>query len=172
MPTGVKRRDHVLAGPAGPTRLTEDDLYLFNEGSHFNLFDKLGAHPMTADGVEGVYFAVWAPGAEQVSVFGDFNDWHKGRHPLRPRGQSGIWEGFLRGVHKGARYKYHVVSRYRGYNVDKADPFAFYAEVPPLTGSVVWDLDYAWQDQAWMAERRRRNALDAPISIYEMHLGS
>ncbi len=154
------------------TRLTEEDLYLFNEGSHFRLYDKLGAHLTTVGGAAGTYFAVWAPGAEQVTVFGDFNGWDKGAHPLRPRGQSGIWETFIPGVGKGARYKYHVVSRYHHYRVDKADPFAVYSEVPPLTGSVVWDLAYDWQDHAWMEGRHRCNGLSAPVSIYEVHLGS
>ncbi len=154
------------------TPLSEDDLYLFNQGSHFRIYDKLGAHPMTVDGSQGTYFAVWAPNAEQVSVMGQFNDWDKSSHPLRPRGQSGVWEGFIPGVGKGTVYKYHVVSRYNGYRVDKADPVAFYAETPPLTASIVWDLEYQWNDHAWMAHRHRRNALNAPISIYEVHVGS
>jgi 1,4-alpha-glucan branching enzyme len=152
--------------------LSKQDLYLFNEGSHTRLYHKLGAHPGTVGGREGTSFAVWAPGAERVFVMGDFNGWDPTAHPLDPQEQSGIWAGFVPGVGKGARYKYHVVSRYHGYRVDKADPFAFYSEVPPLTASVVWDLDYAWGDQEWMAERGRRNALSAPISIYEVHLGS
>lgn len=101
------------------TLLTEDDLYLFNEGSHSRLYGKLGAHPLTAGGEGGTWFAVWAPDAEQVSVMGDFNHWNRGSHPLRPRGQSGIWEGFVPGVGQGTPYKYHVVSRYNGYRVDK-----------------------------------------------------
>jgi len=152
--------------------LTDDDLYLFNEGSHFRLYEKLGAHLMTVDGVEGTHFSVWAPNAEQVYVIGDFNGWDKSSHPLRPRGQSGIWQGFIPGVGQGANYKYHLVSRYRGYRVDKADPFAFYDEVPPRTGSVVWDLKYTWGDQEWIGKRGRANALDAPMAIYEVHLGS
>jgi 1,4-alpha-glucan branching enzyme len=95
--------------------LTDDDLHLFNEGSHFRLYDKLGAHPLKHDGVEGTYFAVWAPDAERASVTGDFNGWAKDSHPLRPRGQSGIWEGFITGVGKGANYKYHIHSRYKMY---------------------------------------------------------
>ena len=154
------------------TLLTEDDLYLFNEGSHYRLYRKLGAHPITADGMEGTYFAVWAPDAGQLFVIGDFNNWNKASHPLRPRGQSGIWEGFVPGVGQGALYKYHIVSRHKGYRVDKADPFAFYNEVPPRAGSIVWGLDYEWGDRVWMEERRRRNALGSPISIYEVHLGS
>src|SRR5262249_31010808 len=149
------------------TRLTDHDLYLFNEGSHFRLFDKLGAHPMAAAGVDGTYFAVWAPSARHVTVFGSFNDWHMASHPLRPRGQSGIWEGFVPGVGRGASYKFHVTSHH-GYRVDKADPFAFFSETPPATGSRVWELDYEWHDQEWMANRKHRNALSAPVSIYEM----
>lgn len=152
--------------------LSDDDLFLFNEGSHYRLYEKLGAHLMTVDGVPGAYFAVWAPNAKQVSVVGDFNSWDTSRHPLCPRGQSGIWEGFISGVVSGALYKYHIVSRVSSYIVQKADPFAFYAETPPRTASVAWDLDYTWADQAWMEKRRTRNALDAPMSIYEVHLGS
>jgi 1,4-alpha-glucan branching enzyme len=153
--------------------LTKDDLYLFNEGSHFRLYQKLGAHPLTTgDGQEGTYFAVWAPDAEQVFVVGEFNSWNKSSHPLYPRGQSGIWEGFIPGVDKGALYKYRINSRYKGYKVDKADPYAFHNEMPPKTASIVWDLEYTWGDQKWMEKRRERNALDAPIAVYEVHLGS
>jgi 1,4-alpha-glucan branching enzyme len=152
--------------------LSNDDLFLFNEGSHYRLYEKLGAHPLTVDGVEGTYFAVWAPDAKQVSVMGDFNSWDKSSHPLRPKGQSGVWEGFIPGVAKGTIYKYYVASHHRGYCVEKADPFAFYSETPPKTASIAWDLDYSWGDQAWMEKRRTHNALDAPISTYEVHLGS
>ncbi len=152
--------------------LSNDDLFLFNEGSHYRLYEKLGAHPTVADGVEGTCFAVWAPNAKQVSVTGEFNGWDKSSHPLSPKGQSGIWEGFIPGAAKGTIYKYYLVSHRRGYRVEKADPFALYAETPPRTASVVWDLDYAWRDQQWMEKRRTHNALDAPISVYEVHLGS
>jgi 1,4-alpha-glucan branching enzyme len=152
--------------------LTNDDLFLFNEGSHYRLYEKLGAHLLTVDGVEGAYFAVWAPNAKQVSIMGEFNGWDKSSHLLRPKGQSGIWEGFIPGVTKGTAYKYHVVSHHRGYRVEKADPFAFYAETPPRTASIVWDLNYDWGDRVWMEKRHTHNALDAPISIYEVHLGS
>jgi 1,4-alpha-glucan branching enzyme len=148
--------------------LTEEDLYLFNEGTHTRIYEKMGCH-LTP---EGAYFAVWAPNAAQVSVIGDFNGWDRGRHPLIPRGESGIWEGFVPGVRKGALYKYHILSHHHGYRVDKADPVGFLHEVPPRTASVVWDLEYAWGDARWMEERRRHNAYDAPISIYEVHLGS
>ena len=154
------------------TLLTADDLYLFNEGSHVRLYDKLGARPMTVDGVPGAHFAVWAPGAEQVSVFGDFNGWDNAAHPMRSREASGIWERFVPDVPLGALYKYHIVSRDGRYRVDKADPFAVRAERPPGTASVVWDLDYAWGDADWMAGRRRRSALDRPVAIFEVHLGS
>jgi len=152
--------------------LTDDDLYLFNEGSHLRLYEKLGAHLMTIDKAQGTYFSVWAPNAEQVFVIGDFNGWDKSSHPLRPRGQSGIWQGFISSVEQGTNYKYHIVSRYKGYRVNKADPFAFYNEVPPRTGSIVWDLKYTWGDQEWMDRRGRNNVLAAPIAIYEVHPGS
>jgi 1,4-alpha-glucan branching enzyme len=158
--------------PSEATFLTENDLYLFNEGSHFRLYHKLGAHPMTVEGKEGTYFAVWAPDAKQVFVMGDFNGWNKTSHSLSPRDRSGIWEGFIPGVTKGAIYKYHIASRYKSYKVDKADPFAFYSEIPSKTGSIAWDVEYNWGDQEWMEKRHKYNALDAPITIYEVHLGS
>jgi 1,4-alpha-glucan branching enzyme len=160
--------------PALPpvTLLSEDDLYLFNEGSHYHLYAKLGAHPLVVQGVAGTYFAVWAPNAERVHVMGDFNGWDKTSQPLQPRGSSGIWEGFVPGVGRGTIYKFHLVSRHQGYRVDKADPYAVYDEEPPRTGSIIWDLDYKWGDREWMAQRGARNALGAPMSVYEMHLGS
>lgn len=168
----TKARARKQSPPTEVTLLGERDLHFFNEGTHFRLHEKLGAHLLTVDGVEGTYFAVWAPDAKQVSVIGEFNGWDKTSHPLSPKGQSGIWERFFPGVSKGTVYKYHVVSQYNGYQVDKADPFAFYSEVPPKTASVVWDLAYEWGDQEWMQGRRQRNALDAPLAIYEVHLGS
>ena len=152
--------------------LSEDDIFLFHEGSHYRLYNKLGAHVTSADSVQGTYFAVWAPDARDVTVIGDFNYWDKHRHYLGMRGSSGIWEGFIPGVGNGTKYKFHVMSRHGGYKVDKADPFAFYSEIPPLTASVVWELKYDWGDQEWMRTRRERNALNKPISIYELHLGS
>ncbi len=148
--------------------LTEDDLHLFNEGTHFRLFEKLGAHAVEG----GTHFAVWAPDAEHVSVVGEFNAWERGRNPLATRGSSGIWEGFVPGVKPGALYKYIVASKYNGYVVEKSDPFAFSTEVPPSTASVVADLAYEWRDREWMGARRAKSALDAPISIYEVHVGS
>jgi len=155
------------------TLLTDDDVYLFNEGSHFRLYEKLGTCTLSfPERKEGTYFAVWAPDAKQVSVMGDFNNWDKTTHRIRPREQSGIWEGFIPGIGKGANYKYHIVSQFNDYGVDKADPFAFYNEVPPKTASVIWDLEYSWGDSEWMENRHKRNAHDAPIAIYEVHLGS
>src|SRR5512141_995535 len=110
------------------TRLTDDDLYLFNEGTHYRLYEKLGSHVLTVDEKVGTYFAVWAPDAERVSVMGDFNGWAPDRHLLAPRGSSGIWEGFIPDVGRGTKYKYHIWSRFNGFRVDKADPFALYAE--------------------------------------------
>ncbi|MBW8874063.1 MAG: 1,4-alpha-glucan branching protein GlgB [Acidobacteria bacterium] len=152
--------------------LTEQDLYLFNEGTHFRLYEKLGAHPGNEDGVAGTWFAVWAPDADQVSVIGDWNLWDKRANLMTARGASGIWEAFIPGAAQGMRYKYHVISRYNGYRVDKADPFAFHAEKPPLRASIVWDLDYMWEDAGWMATRQDKQSLAAPMSIYELHLGS
>ena len=152
--------------------LGEQDVYLFNEGSHLRLYEKLGAHAGTVDGVAGVHFAVWAPNAASVAVMGDWNGWSKTAQQLRVRGASGVWEGFIPGIARGAAYKYHVVSRYGGYEADKADPFAVYAEIAPRTGSRVWTLDYAWGDADWLEQRARRNAVDAPMSVYELHVGS
>ncbi|MGF1480723.1 MAG: 1,4-alpha-glucan branching protein GlgB [Cyanophyceae cyanobacterium] len=152
--------------------ISNDDLYLFNEGTHYNLYDKLGSRPLTVDGVEGVYFAVWAPNAAQVFVKGNFNNWWRDTHPLHKRGNSGIWEGFIPGLAKGNIYKYHIVSQYHGYEVEKADPMSLAYEVPPKTASVIWDSEYSWNDSDWMAKRDRHNSLNAPISIYEVHLGS
>ena len=152
--------------------LTDKDLYLFNEGSHFQLYDKLGAHVVNHEGVSGTQFAVWAPNAAQVFVMGDFNGWNKNSDPLHPNGQSGIWEGFFPGIGNGTLYKYHIVSRFNDYRVDKTDPFSIFNEIPPKTASIVWNLDYQWGDQEWMTSRRQRNALDKPMAIYEMHIGS
>ncbi|HXH50254.1 MAG TPA: 1,4-alpha-glucan branching protein GlgB [Terriglobia bacterium] len=152
--------------------LTEDDIYLFNEGSHHRLYQKLGSHLRNVGGQEGVCFAVWAPNAEYVSVVGDFNGWNRGSHPLQTRGESGIWEGFIPGLERGELYKFHVASRYSGYRVDKTDPFAIYRQVPPDTASRVWDLQYVWGDREWMEQRHRHNSLASPQSIYEVHLGS
>ncbi|HEX3034748.1 MAG TPA: 1,4-alpha-glucan branching protein GlgB [Thermodesulfobacteriota bacterium] len=155
------------------TLITDHDIYLFKQGNHFKLYDKLGSRPMTVDGGQGAYFAVWAPNAERVSVMGDFNGWNKESHHLRVReDESGIWEGFIAGIGKGSSYKYHIASRYNNYRVDKGDPFAFHWETPPKTASVVWDLNYEWKDDEWMKNRHKSNKLDSPFSVYEVHLGS
>ena len=156
--------------PASP--ITGQDLFLFNEGTHFRLHEKLGAHPGMDGGREGTWFAVWAPNAEQVFVIGDWNGWDKRADPMAVRGASGIWEAFVPDVTPGTRYKFYVVSRYRGYRSDKGDPFAFYNEVPPARASIVWDLEYEWGDGDWMLARKEKQDLTAPISIYEVHLGS
>jgi len=158
------------SSPAGVSLLTDDDLHFFNEGTHSGLAAKLGAHPMRAGGVNGTYFAVWAPSATGVAVVGDFNEWDGGRDTLHPRASSGIWEGFVPGAGAGSTYKY-AIGTPEGPQL-KADPFARLAEVPPRTASVIWDGDHRWGDDDWMASRADRNALDAPISIYELHLGS
>jgi 1,4-alpha-glucan branching enzyme len=152
---------------------TEHDIYLFKEGSHFRLYDKLGSHPTVVDDRQGTYFAVWAPNAERVSVIGEFNGWNQDSNLLDGRWDgSGIWEGFIPGIEKGTVYKYHVASKYNRYSVDKADPFAFYSETPPKTASRVWEMNYEWNDHDWMKNRGKHNALNAPFSIYEVHLGS
>jgi 1,4-alpha-glucan branching enzyme len=143
------------------------DQYLFREGTHTRLYEKLGAHRAA----QGYRFAVWAPNAHSVSVVGDFNGWDPRSHPLRGS-DAGIWEGTVAQAAAGSVYKYHVVSRDGGYRADKADPYAFRCELAPKTGSVVWDLDYKWNDAAWMQGRSRANSLGAPWSVYEVHLGS
>ncbi len=153
--------------------LTDHDVFLFKQGSHFRLYEKLGSHSMTINGRQGTNFAVWAPNAAEISVVGDFNRWNSTSHPLQCRDDdSGLWEGFIPGVRKGACYKYHVVSNYNNYCVNKGDPFCFYWEKPPQTASRVWDLRYTWNDVGWMKHRKKHNSFDAPISIYEVHLGS
>src|SRR4051812_40025971 len=131
---------------ASPTfsLLTADDLYFFNEGTHYDLWKKLGSHIVRQEGLTGTYFAVWAPNAEVVSVIGDFNDWDGKSHLLRQRGGSGIWEGVIPDIDVGSRYKYHILSRNKRYKVDKADPFAFRQEPEPGRASVVWELNYDW----------------------------
>ncbi|HSC99365.1 MAG TPA: alpha-amylase family glycosyl hydrolase, partial [Casimicrobiaceae bacterium] len=162
------RRGKAAEARKGPA-LTDHDVYLFREGTHGQLYNAMGCH-LVADGAR---FRVWAPNAARVSVIGDFNGWDVGANALERRGEeSGIWETFVPGVSHGAAYKYRIVGKDRGYEVDKADPFAVHTEAPPLTASRAWSLDYEWNDRDWMSARRSRNALDAPMSIYEMHLGS
>jgi 1,4-alpha-glucan branching enzyme len=152
--------------------LTEQDFYLFNEGSHYRIYEKLGAHPMTVDGESGTCFSVWAPNAREVSVVGDFNGWNGESHKLYSRGGPGIWEGFIPGIGKGTLYKFHIVSNNQGYVSDRADPVGLLHENPPRTASVVWELDYEWGDRHWMANREGRQTLRAPVSVYEVHFGS
>jgi 1,4-alpha-glucan branching enzyme len=153
------------------TLLTDDDLFFFNQGTHNSIANCLGAHRTGTGETAGVHFAVWAPNARAVSVIGSFNGWDEGAHRLRPRGDSGIWEGRVAGIGRGAVYKYRIEGQH-GHVADKADPCGYRHQVPPETASVVWDLDYEWGDDAWMAERAARNAHAAPISIYEVHPGS
>src|ERR1700722_10274398 len=135
-------------------------------------YEKLGAHLGEVDGRAGVYFAVWAPNAAQVSAIGDFNNWRPEANRLWLHRDAGVWEGFVPDVAPGALYKFHIVSQ-SGGQVDQADPYAFAAEAPPGTASRVWDLDaYRWNDGAWMAHRDERNRLDGPISIFEVDAGS
>jgi len=149
------------------TAFSDFDLHLFNEGSHFRLPDKLGAH---AEG-GGVRFAVWAPNASSVHVVGEFNQWNPTAHALKARGFSGIWEGFIEPLGPGAKYKFHVHGP-NNYQFDKTDPYAFSCQVAPETAAVVTDLSYSWSDTEWMANRKGRNGLTAPVSVYEMHIGS
>ena len=156
---------------AFPPLLTEFDLYLFGEGKHWKAYDRLGGHIRTVDGVKGVNFSVWAPNASGVSVIGDFNGWDGRKHPLRKHIPGGIWELFVPGLEEGTLYKLQV--KHQGRTVEKTDPYGFAAELPPRTASVVTDLTrHQWMDARWMAARQDRQALNAPISIYEVHLGS
>ncbi|MDE0163597.1 MAG: 1,4-alpha-glucan branching protein GlgB [Bryobacterales bacterium] len=155
------------------TLLTPFDLRLLAEGNHYKNYEKLGAHLLEADGVKGTRFAVWAPNAKSVAVIGDFNDWDRDSHPMRNHPEAGVWEVFVPAVGRNTRYKYFIRSRAKGYEVEKADPYAFATEMRPGTASKVWNLaDYDWGDAEWMASRAPKSAHDAPISIYEVHLGS
>ena len=152
---------------------TEFDINLFKAGKHYRLYEKMGSHLVTVDGIEGTYFAVWAPTAKQVSVIGDFNFWMEGEHQLNVRwDSSGIWEGFIPLVTKGNAYKYKIQSNNNDIKTEKADPYARRCEHPPKTASIVWDDSYKWKDKDWMKKRKEKNALDAPYSVYEVHLGS
>jgi len=153
--------------------VSDYDLYLFGEGNHTRIYDKLGAHIVKMGSVEGTHFAVWAPNAERVSVVGDFNGWDGRLHPMRSLGASGVWEIFLPGVGEGQRYKFELRSNVRGELLLKCDPFGFAFEVPPLSACIVSRNDYSWSDGEWMEQRKKRNAwLQRPVSVYEVHLGS
>lgn len=154
-----------------PSLLGDHDLHLFNEGSHLRLWERFGAHPGEREGAAGAHFAVWAPNAARVSAVGDWNGWDPARDVLAARSGSGVFEGFAPGAARGHCYKYRIESR-NGHVGEKADPFAFSAEEPPRTASRIATLEYEWGDAAWMGARRARSALDAPVSVYELHAGS
>jgi 1,4-alpha-glucan branching enzyme len=152
--------------------ISEFDLYLLAEGTHYRAYEKLGAHLTGKDGKRGVQFAVWAPNAKRVSIIGDFNNWNPNA-AIMSSSTAGIWEGFVPDIGQGASYKYHIESRYRDYKVDKADPYGFASEIRPETASRVWNLDnYSWHDESWMKNRTKTNSLGSPLSFYEVHLGS
>ena len=152
--------------------ISEFDVYLLAEGTHYRAYEKLGAHLTEKDGKRGVQFAVWAPNAKRVSIIGDFNNWSPNAAIMRPS-TAGIWEGFVPDIGQGASYKYHIESRYRDYKVDKADPYGFASEIRPQTASRVWNLEnYSWHDESWMKDRTNSNSLNSPLSFYEVHLGS
>ncbi len=162
-------RPNVLAH----SLFSDEDIALFRAGKHYDLHLKLGSHLIEVDGQKGVQFAVWAPNAERVTVIGNFNFWLAHEHPLYPRWDgSGIWEGFIPGIGNGEAYKYHILSKVDGQQHEKADPFAYYWEIPPRTASVVWDIQHEWNDQQWMQTRQQANALNRPFSVYEVHLAS
>jgi 1,4-alpha-glucan branching enzyme len=148
------------------------DRHLFNEGNHFLIYEKLGAHLIDVNGIKGVHFAVWAPNAKRVSIIGDFNKWDGRRHPMRILGSSGIWELFIPGIKEGEIYKFEIKTQ-ANHLLVKADPYAFYSEVRPKSASIVWDINkYEWNDGEWMARRENTNHLNMPVAIYEVHLGS
>ena len=158
---------------AFPYSISEFDLYLMGEGRHYDTYEKLGAHVVTHEGVSGVHFAVWAPSARRVSVVGDFNRWDGRVDVMRPRGSSGIWELFVPELTEGAIYKYEIIGPAGNMLPLKADPYGFRSELRPNTGSVVARLDtHKWNDGDWIQRRTTKKWLDAPISIYEVHLGS
>ena len=155
------------------SRFTDFDIDLFKSGKHYRLYEKFGSHVITVDGVEGTYFAVWAPSAKSVAVIGDFNFWNGEEHLLKVRwDSSGIWEGFIPDVKHGATYKYKIQSSHDNIITEKADPYARRCEHPPKTASIVYDYKPNWDDKQWMQSRAKHNALDAPYSVYEVHLGS
>ena len=151
---------------------TDHDIYLFREGKHYKLYDRFGSHTLEVQGKRGVYFAVWAPFAKEVSVIGNFNNWHSETHKLYPRwDESGIWEGFIPGLNWGNLYKYAIRSN-TGVLLEKGDPFALSWEQNVQASSVISTTWYEWNDKKWMSNRRKKNTLDSPLSVYEMHLGS
>ena len=156
-----------------PSTLSDFDAHLLAEGTHTQIYEKLGAHLTELNGSEGVLFSVWAPNALRVSVVGEFNQWDGRRHPMRFHADNGLWELFIPGLGEGTLYKYEIKTRYQGYMVTKADPVGFFSELRPKNASIVWDINkYEWQDQGWMESRAEKQAANVPISIYEIHLGS
>ncbi len=153
--------------------LTDFDLHLIGEGSHYKTYEKLGTHIMEINGIKGVHFAVWAPNAKRVSVIGDFNRWDGRRHPMRILGASGIWEIFIPGLNEGELYKFEIKSRQKKQIFEKSDPYAFYSEIRPKTASIIYDINkFQWNDTEWMKMRSKKNWYESPVSIYEVHLGS
>jgi len=185
--TGKKKTEPVVASPEEKSqelpiqqfnsvetisRFTDFDIHLFRQGKHFKLYEKFGSHVMEHKGVIGTYFAVWAPNAASVSVIGNFNGWNKGQHALIPRwDSSGIWEGWIPNIGVSEVYKYFIISN-NGQHLEKSDPFALWCEIGPKTASIVWDTWFEWGDEEWMKIRKEKNKLNAPISVYEVHLGS
>ncbi len=152
--------------------ISEYDLHLLAEGTHYRSWEKLGAHSIKNDRMQGTFFTLWAPNAEEVAVIGDFNGWQSTDNPLARIKDSGYWQGFVAGVEQGALYKFAITSKLKSYRVEKTDPYAFHGEIRPASASVVWDLaGYDWQDSGWLAARRDHHHA-APISVYELHLGS
>jgi 1,4-alpha-glucan branching enzyme len=153
--------------------ITDYDIYLFKKGAHYGLYEKMGAHPASFAGQKGYFFSVWAPNASEVSLIGDFNGWDPKTSSLSCRKDgSGIWEIFMPGIQSGSLYKYHIKTKSKKKSLEKSDPFAFFCEKSPKTASVTYDIRYKWDDAQWMEQRKERNSLQAPISVYEVHLGS
>ncbi len=170
--TAKKATKKKSVDSAAYSRFTDFDIHLFKTGKHFKLYEKMGAHHVEVDGEEGTYFAVWAPNAKSVHVIGNFNHWNGEGHKLNPRwDESGIWEGFFPGVNKGEVYKYAIHSN-TGEHLEKADPFATFAEVPPSTASIIWEDHYQWKDKKWMDKRKEMAQKPKPYSVYELHFGS
>ena len=164
----------IVKEEAIPSNFSDFDLYLFGQGKNYRIYEKMGAHERIVNGVAGVNFAVWAPNALSVSVIGDFNNWNRSANPMQLRHiDLGVWECFIPGLHNGILYKYAIYSRHNNYSVEKTDPYGFAAELRPKTASIVADIHrYQWEDEAWMEHREEHHRLSAPISIYEVHLGS
>jgi len=163
-----------IVAQAVPSIFSDDDLYLFGQGKEYRIYEKMGAHPRTVNGVRGVNFAVWAPNAQSISVIGDFNNWNRSANPMHRRHNDlGVWESFIPGLETGALYKYAIYSSLNNYAVDKSDPYGFAMELRPQTASIVADIhQHKWQDDSWMQERPQHQQLSSPISIYEVHPGS